>query len=66
MDLHTLGRFLVTLIVSSVVATLLAALVSPPDPYTQLLYTLPLQLLALLFSYLWTYTTVFDSLERRV
>ncbi|SDC38915.1 hypothetical protein [Natrinema hispanicum] len=66
MDLHTLGRFLVTLIVSSAVANLIAGLVSPPDPYTQLLYTLPLLVLALVFSYLWTYTAVFDALERRV
>jgi len=57
---------LVTLVVLSAVANLIAGLVSPPDPYTQLLYTLPLLVLALVFSYLWTYTAVFDALERRV
>jgi len=66
MELSNLGRFLLTLAISSAVANLLAVLVSPPDPYTQLLYTLPLLLFALLFSYLWTYTVVFDALARRV
>ena len=65
MELSTLGRFLKPLAVSSACAVLLAALVSPPDPFTQLFYTVSLLLVALVCSSLWTYTTVFDALKRR-
>ena len=66
MESSTLSQFLTALAVSSAGAILLAALVAPPDPFTQLFYPLPLLLVALVCSSLWTYTAVFDSLERRV
>ncbi len=63
MDSATHRRFLRTLVLVSAFAVLLAAIVSPPDPFSQVLYTGPLLVVALLLSALRTYTGYLDAFD---
>lgn len=57
-----LVRFLRTTLGLCLLAVLIAGVVSPPDPFTMLLYAVPLLLLAPVISYLLTYGGGFDAL----
>ncbi|WP_254531538.1 DUF7534 family protein [Natrinema gelatinilyticum] len=57
-------RFLRSLAVLSALAVLLLAIVLPPDPFTQLLYSGPLLIGALLLSYVHAYTNRLEAFER--
>ncbi|QCC59470.1 hypothetical protein NP511_13725 [Natrinema thermotolerans] len=57
-------RFARTLAGLGAIAVLVSAVVSPPDPYTQLVYATPLLLLALLLSVLRSYTDALEAFER--
>ncbi|ELZ17266.1 hypothetical protein C477_13585 [Haloterrigena salina JCM 13891] len=58
-----LVRFLQTTLSLCLFAVLIAGLLSPPDPFTMLLYAVPLLLLAPAISYLLTYGDGFDALR---
>ncbi|ELY71535.1 DUF7534 family protein [Natrinema versiforme] len=59
-------RFLRTTVVLWILAVVLSAIVAPPDPFTQLLYTVPLLVLAPGLSYLLSYRGGFEYLHSKL
>ncbi|MDG5760236.1 hypothetical protein QA600_12905 [Natronococcus sp. A-GB1] len=55
MHSKTFSRFLSTALLLAMLAVSIAAIVSPPDPFTLVLYSLPLLLLTSVTAYLVTY-----------
>ncbi len=65
MEYKTLFRFLRTTVVLWLLVIVISAVVSPPDPFTQILYAIPLLFLATVISYILTYRGGFDYLETK-
>ncbi|AGB39918.1 DUF7534 family protein [Natronococcus occultus] len=57
MHSRTFSTFLSTTLLFSMVAVTIAAIVSPPDPFTLVLYALPLSVVGAVAAYLLTYRT---------
>lgn len=66
MDYTRLGKFLLTLLVSNMIAFMIGAIVSPPDPFSQFYYYLPLAPVTVVVSYLLVYRDGFDYIKARI
>ncbi|WP_226039419.1 hypothetical protein [Natrinema sp. DC36] len=55
MNLEKLLQFLAVMVLLSALANIIAAIISPPDPVTQMFYTIPLQLIVPIISYVLIY-----------
>jgi Sec-independent protein secretion pathway component TatC len=66
MDYTTLSEFLLTILVSNMIAFMIGAIVSPPDPFTQFYYYLPLVPVTVVVSYLLVYRGGFDYIKDRI
>lgn len=58
--------FLAIALLLGVFALMIAALVSPPDPFTLIMYSVPLLLISVFLSYLLTYKHGFEYLKSRL
>ena len=54
------------MVVSNVIAFMIGAIVSPPDPFTQFYYYLPLVPVTVVVSYLLVYRGGFDYIKSRI
>lgn len=66
MDYTTFGEFLLTLLVANMLAIIIAGMVSPPDPFTLLIYYLPLVPVVVVVSYLLVYRGGFNYVKARI
>ena len=62
MSVADLARFLGTTLVLCLLAVMIASVLSPPDPYTVLLYAVPLVAVTPVIAYFLTYRDGFDTL----
>lgn len=66
MHSKTFSKFLSAMLLLAMIAVTIAAVVSPPDPFTLVLYALPLLLVAAALAYALTYGTPDVSQRRNV
>lgn len=64
MDYAALGKFILTLLVTNMLAIIIAGAISPPDPFTILFYYFPLVPVVILVSYLLVYRNGFDRVRK--
>lgn len=62
----SLSRFVVTVLVALMLSFVLAALLSPPDPFSQLTITGLLMVIALPLAYYLSYRGGYESLAKRI
>lgn len=65
MNFEKLLRFSAITLLLAVLATTIAAIVSPPDPFTIIFYTIPLLLIAPVISYFITYKNGVTYLKKK-
>ncbi|WP_137288531.1 DUF7534 family protein [Natronorubrum halophilum] len=65
MNSEKLLRFSAITLLLSLFATMIAAIVSPPDPFAVVFYALPLLLIAPIISYIITYKNGTTSLREK-
>jgi len=66
MDTAALGKFLLTLLVANGIGFVVAAVISPPDPFTQLVYYLPVIPITVVVAYVLVYKGGFDRIEAAI
>lgn len=66
MDYTNAVQFLCTTVALWMLAIVISAIIAPPDPFTQLLYTGPLLVLAPGISYLLSYSGGFDYVQSKL
>ncbi|WP_425607509.1 DUF7534 family protein [Natrinema zhouii] len=66
MDYTAFGELLLTLFIANMLAFMLVAIVSPPDPFTQIFYYLPLAPVMVVISYLLVYRGGFNYIKARI
>ena len=66
MDTAALGRFLLILLVANGIGFVIAAVVSPPDPFTQLVYYAPVVPITVIVAYVLVYKGGFDRIEAAI
>ena len=66
MDTAALGRFLLVLLVANGIGFVIAAVVSPPDPFTQLSYYLPMFPITVVVAYVLVYKGGFDRINAAI